>query len=195
MRDMNCACKKCTCYQQNPLDTGGIICDFCGNGGAIKLYTISPTIMIGNIPRSQFVACPTCTILMDSRDIQTLAETAGKLVPVPLKAVGVAKMEFRKKVRRHFLKLYGEIFQNLVDSRKLEPSHIFDLHVARATSKHRKCEFRTGHLLLGSCADIAYFEVDAGNGWRKGCLVCITQVLGFNRVNEIIGSPRLRELT
>lgn len=178
----------CDCHyysRRNPLDTSGIICDFCGAGGVTMMYTGGP-LMLGSVPRTQFMACDPCATLIADRNVGALVKQAAE----PLKGQSVSML----KVKAHFQKLFNQFFRTLLDSRKIEPSHIFDLQMLRARAQRIKCVIRTGHPKLGSCLELASLQVDMGQGKRPGCLTCITAALGADSFKDIIGDPQIYSL-
>jgi len=188
--------------RRNPLDTSGIICDFCGKPDITHVYFTEP-FMLGNIERSNFASCNSCAKSIDNRNITALVNRAVRLMP----------QNARRQAKGHFNNLYRTFFINLITKRRITPADIFDLQTARATAQHQKCEVRSGHPTLGECADIALLEVavspregqmlhaaDAGYDvpedavWKPSCVVCASGILGLEKAEDIVGHPALRTL-
>jgi hypothetical protein len=128
-------CRKCGCYRQNPLDARGIICDFCAKPGVIQLHTCNPFPM-GNRLRSQFMSCEPCSQFIANRNLRALVTQGANMLPASVP---------RREARMIFRNLYSQFFANLLDTREIEPWHIFDLQMLRARSRDIKCELRNRH--------------------------------------------------
>jgi len=182
-RNPNVCCGCTQRYIKNPLDTKGIVCDFCGGTGVSHIFTCKP-LHIGGRTRSQFMGCDSCSNLVINRNLQKLTRQAANLLPIKV----------QKMAREHFKNLYLQMFINLIDTREIEPSHIFDLHMLRPSDPSIKCEVRTGHPVIGSCGDLAYVGVFYENSWQKSCMICATGVLKLDEIKQIILHPDIRSL-
>ena len=134
--------------------------------------------------RSQMMSCGPCSQLIATTNIRVLVSQAASMLP----------KEIRRQVRLHFRTMFQQFFDGLLDTRKIEPSHIFDLQMLRARASGLKCSLRSGHPRLGECSDLAYVEVNTGGGWAKSCMLCATSALGLDEIREIILHPRIRNL-
>ena len=169
--------------RRNPLDTSGIICDFCGQPNCTNIYTCSP-FMLGNIPRAQFMTCAPCAKLIDNRDIVRLSQQAVKMLPAV----------HRDKAKVAFSRIYKTFFNNLLNGRLISLSDIFELAMLRARAKHDKCELGTGHPTMGACNKLAYLVLKVPGGSKKTCQVCAAQALGLNDLKSLILHPDLDTL-
>jgi hypothetical protein len=169
--------------RRNPLDTSGVICDFCGKQGITQIIFCRP-FMLGNVPRAQFAACDACVNLITTQNTRQLITNACNLLPAAT----------RREGRKYFAGLYHTLINNIITINAVTPEHIFDLHVARATSMRQKCQLRTGHPVVGGCNDLAYVEVETPSGWKKSCATCAAQQLGLQEIVEIVGHSQIRSL-
>ena len=170
-------------WRANPLDTSGIICDFCGKPGITQII-FCRSFMLGNVPRAQFAGCDSCIDLINTRNTRQLITNACNMMPAAVRRAG----------RIHFADLYQTLISNIIMIRAVTPQDIFDLHIARTTAMHQKCQLRTGHPVIGGCNDLAYVEVETPGGWKKSCSTCATQQLGLKEIVEIVGHSQIRSL-
>jgi len=176
-------------YRYNPLDTSGIICDFCGKPGVTHVYFTKP-FQLGGLERSNFASCGSCAKSISNRNITALVNRAVRRMP----------LEARRSAKSHFKQIYNTFFIKLTAKREMTPADIFDLQTARATAKHQKCAVRFGHPVLGECSVIALLEVgivdaDEESGrWMPSCIICASGVLGLETAEDIIDHPAIRTL-
>lgn len=170
-------------WRANPLDTSGMICDFCGKPGITQIIFCRP-FMLGRLLRAQFAACDTCVNLINTQNTRQLITNACNMMPA----------EVRRAGRVHFAGLYQTLISHIIAIRAVTPQDIFDLFVARATSMHQKCQLRTGHPVIGECNDLAYVEVETPDGWKKSCSTCAAQHLGLKEVVDIVCHQKIRSL-
>jgi len=168
--------------RRNPIDTSGLICDFCGGIEVIEIHNTRP-IQLGGRLRTQHMSCSSCSQLVATRNIRGLISLAANMLPP----------EIRRQVRIHFREVFQLFFGNLLDTFTIAPSHIFDLQMLRARSLNQKCSIRSGHPALGACNDLAYIEIDL-DGWKKACMVCATDALGADEISQILMHPDIRNL-
>lgn len=169
--------------RRNPLDTSGVICDFCGKPGITHIIFCHP-FMLGNVPRAQFATCSSCLDLINTKNIRQLVTNACDMMPASA----------RRMARVHFGGLYQTLLSNIITIRAVSPQDIFDLHIARSTSLRQKCQLRTGHTTVGGCNDLAYMEVETPSGWKKACGTCAAQQLGLPTIVDIVGHNQIRSL-
>lgn len=169
--------------RRNPLDTSGIICDFCGKPGITHII-FCHSFMLGNVPRAQFATCNSCLDLINTKNTRQLITNACDMVPAAA----------RRMARVHFGGLYQTLLNNIITIRVVSPQDIFDLHIARSTSMRQKCQLRTGHAIIGGCNDLAYIEVETPGGWKKACATCAAQQLGLPTIVDIVGHNQVRSL-
>lgn len=165
-------------FRRNPLDTSGIICDFCGKSGVVHIFTAQP-MMIGGIPRTQHMACPSCRDLILNRNIRALVTQAANMLP----------QAARRQARTHFSAIFTELLSKIVADAAIQPSHIFDLHMLRARQKRTKCALRFKPI----CTDLAFVMV-SDSGWKPACLPCAAKVLGSDDPTFIVGHPQIKTL-
>ena len=184
-----CTCNTCPIHggtrRKNPLDTSGIICDFCGGSGVTSLHTHIPMV-IGDRMRMQQMSCDTCGQFIANNNIRALVTQAANMArPLP---------DERRGFRIYFRKIYQLMLDNIINTQTVGPDHIFELQMGRARSLALKCEIRKGHPTLGECGVLAFIEVDIGNKWQRSCLICAAGVLGLSKAHDAAMHPNTRSL-
>jgi ribosomal protein L23 len=162
--------------RRNPLDTSGIICDFCAQPGADAIHNTIPFPM-GGRTRFQFMSCPACTQLIEDQNLRALVTQGANMMPPTMP---------RKMARTIFRDIYSTFFTNLLKSNAITPTHIFELQMLRAQAKALKCQLRTGHPALGECADLAMIQVLEEDEAHNSCLPCAAQFLGLDNTLDLL---------
>lgn len=165
-------------FRSNPLDTMGIICDFCAQPGVVHIYECTP-FMLGGIMRAQFMACSTCRDLITTKNIRALITASANMLP----------QQMRRQARSMFNQLYTTFFSNLIKEDPISPADIFDLHMLRARTKVTKCQLNSAP----NCSKIAMLLLNI-NGWQPSCAPCVFHELGISDPKDIVGHPLVRNL-